>query len=227
MQTTPFDAPPLSQLVYRLLGPVIVWLLVSWVVTDLLYPGYWLARPSRISAVAFDPDGWIRLYRDLAANLNHPPGICRADAELRDVESDLCQEFKTLLWERKVLAFTPWVGLWVFLLLRFWIFISYYQHAAARIRKGQYKFEGQLLPATKSSSFDRFYCLIPVRVLLPNQKILIASLGTQSSWGSRGKGRVKAKKGQAVQVYEMGNPFFGKRYLAVPDLSHVAIVRGS
>jgi hypothetical protein len=218
MRTTPFDVPPLSKFLYRLVGPTVAWLLLCWSITGLVYPSFWLAKPSQISAIAFDPDGWIQLYHDLAANLTTPPGICKSGQELRDVENDLCQDFKVLLQEREIMALTPWGILFIFLFLNILIFQSYYQSVAAQIRQGKVKYVGQVLGRSRSTFFSRFFFLRSVDALLPGKIRVTAYLGQELE---------PTKKGQSILVYETWSIFSGKRYLAVLDNPHIAIFYGS
>ncbi|MEO5971099.1 MAG: hypothetical protein ABIQ95_14315 [Bdellovibrionia bacterium] len=247
MRTTPFDVPPLGKFLFRLVGPTIAWLLLCWGITGLLYPSFWLSKPSQISSISFDPDGWIQLYRDLEVNLSTPPGICKPGQELRDVESTLCQEFNSLLREREIMVLTPWGILLAVLVLSLYIFQSYYRSAAAQIREGKVKYVGQVLgaprgassakaatpglsargesmPTTKSKAkyrttfFDRFYFFKPIEVLLPNKVKVTAYLGQELE---------RAKKGQSVIVYETRSVFAGKRYLGVLDNPHIAVFHGS
>jgi hypothetical protein len=218
MRTTPFDTAPLGRFLGRLFLPTILWLTFSAGVLGLLYPHFWLTKPTQLSAVSFEPEGGIQLYQDLFSNWMDPPGICQSTQDLRDVESALCHEFKLLLKEREIMALTPWVFLFVFQLLSVIFFQSVHRQALISVLGGRVKFVGVVLSASKSTFFDRFYLLKPVQVLLPDKKTVTAYLGKELE---------SPKKGQSILIYDLGSGLVGKRYLGVLDNPHVAIIRGS
>lgn len=239
MKTTPFDRSPFLEFLLHLLVPVVAWLLLCWAITGLLYPRFWLAKPRQLSAVYFDPDGWIRLYEDISANLTQPPGVCISKKDLKDVEADLCRDFASLLRQREMIAFFPWAVLSVYLYLSILVFKRFYRRVAAHIRQSRPEFVGKVLPhsfnatpprvqgpGVKSGStvqkprfnfFKRFYLLRSIQVELPDKSIVTAYLGTELQ---------KPKKGQSVLIYEVSSLLSGKCYIAVLDYPHLAIVRG-
>jgi hypothetical protein len=220
-----FEKPPLYLFFLKRLGmTTFIWALLVWGLTGLYYKSpVPMSRTSRfmdsadLSKFPFNPDGLIQLWDDTLLAIHSPPGICESSETLRDIEKNLCLDFRNRLNHLKWIAVTPWIPLLLFLSGN-WVFYSvFYLRLERQLSSTPPRQRGIILKNKRRTSFfEKFFLLRPIEVELPNKNVTNAYLGQEF---------YKAKTGQDVLLYEI-IPVLGDRYyIAFLDYPHISILK--
>ncbi|MFZ9596032.1 MAG: hypothetical protein ACO3A2_08140 [Bdellovibrionia bacterium] len=219
MNSNPFDSVPRTQFFFKLLEPMIVWLVLCWGLTNLIYPHVWPEKKLNFSQLQFDVKGTWKLYQSVANRLLSPPAVCaKAEVELTDSELLLCRQFKAQLNLEILLGVFPWAALGVAWFINWMIFLTAYHHFAECLDRPNNSVLGKVTEVRHVGQpfFARYFFLKAIRADFGKQRSELIYLPRVG---------LAPDVGQPVLVFQLR--FLGgkARYLGLIQYPHLSILR--
>ena len=176
--------------------------------------------PKSPSAVPSFFEASLNVYRSTGELISNRPTGCILGDTVSDFQRSQCNRFWASFLQTGGLAFAPFFLALLFVSLNLAAFKGLYESTTRSVEKGKAGFGGKVTTPAEAPGdiFSWYYCLQPVAVQLSNQAQITVYMSST---------RPVPLPGETLAVYEGGEHFGKKRYLAVVYAPHIAVVKGA
>ena len=220
MANSPFRDIPAIEFILKMAAPAVGIGILGFMFMGVAANSGFIDAPKGPVAVPSFFEASLNVYRSTGEILSaRPPGCVLGDT-VSDFQRSQCSQFWSSLLQTGGLAAVPFIFSLFFILFNLSNFKGLYEATTRSVEKGKAGFGGKVTAPAEAPGdlFSWYYCLQPVAVQLSNQAQITVYMSSTHPI---------PLPGETLAVYESGDHFGKKSYLAVVYAPHIAVVKGA
>jgi hypothetical protein len=217
---TPFKELPTARFLRHLILPCAFLLGVGYLCVGVVANTPYFQEASGPTTVPTFLESSINVYQLTISRLSNLPAFCVYDEKVNEFQQSQCSHYWDDLLRTGGLALSPFFLVLLVIFLNLEIMKSFYSHMNKKVEKEKANFSGKVThpPEAPGDFFSQYYCLQPVTVEIANKTQIKVYLSSMLP---------VPMAGQTLALFDDGEHFGKKRYLAVVYAPHIAVVKGA